>query len=135
MQTPTTFEAMAEQYVRLRDTIKEADRVHAEKLAPAKEYMDKLEAAMLDKLQTTGQDSAKTKAGTIYRSTRKSATIADGAAFREFVINDQEFDLVDWRANANAVAEWIDNTGNGQSPPGVNYSTMVTVGVRRPTGK
>lgn len=127
---PATLDAMVDQFVRLRDKIKEADDAHKEKLAPAKEYKDQLEAAILEKLTETGLESAKTKFGTAYKTIKKSATVADGAAFREFVIGEAEYDLVDWRANAVAVSNYLD-AHEGELPPGLNYGTFVSVGVRR----
>ena len=55
--------------------------------------------------------------------------MADGDTFRKCVISKNLFDLVDWRANAPAVAEFIED--EGVTPPGVNFSTSFTVGVRR----
>jgi hypothetical protein len=127
---PKNLDVMVETYVRLRDTIKEANKMHEEKLAPAQEYLDQLNAAILQKLISLGVESARTKFGTAYKNTTKSATIADGALFREYVIGESQFDLVDWRANANAVSTHIDNH-EGEVPPGVNYSTFTKVGIRR----
>ena len=86
-------------------------------------------AWMLERLNDLGGDSVKTPHGTAYRTARRSATIADGDVFRKYVIDNQMFDLVDWRANAGAVDDFIND--NGSQPPGVNYSVAYTVGVRR----
>lgn len=84
---------------------------------------------MLERLNAVGGDSVKTPHGTAYRTTRRSASIADGAVFRQYVIDNENFDLVDWRANAIAVDDFIKE--NGVQPPGVNFSSTYTVGVRR----
>ena len=34
-----------------------------------------------------------------------------------------------------SVSDWVDTVGQGNLPPGVNYTTMVDVGVRRPGEK
>lgn len=126
---PENFEILVEQYVRLRDTLKKADEDHKEKTRAAREYKEQLEAKLLAKLNDAGGDSVKTKEGTVYRTTRRSASVADGDTFRKYVISNELFDLVDWRANAPAIAEFIDDAG--APPPGVNFSTSFTVGVRR----
>lgn len=126
---PDTIDALVEQMVKTRDRLKEADDAHKEKTKVARDYKERLEAALLAKLNEVGGESVKTAHGTVYRTTRRSATIADGAVFREFVIGNEAFDLVDWKANANAVDDFIKNEGT--PPPGVNYSTAYTVGVRR----
>jgi hypothetical protein len=126
---PDTIEDLVSQYIRLRDKIKEAEDAHKAKLAPAKEYLEELNGRLLQRLNDVGGESVKTAHGTVYRTTRRSASIADGDAFRQFVINNEAFDLVDWRANANAVDDFIKE--QAAPPPGVNFSTAFTVGVRR----
>jgi hypothetical protein len=127
---PATLDAMVDQFVRLRDKIAEATKAHEEKIAPAKEYKEQLEAAILEKLNETGLESAKTKFGTAYKTIKKSATVADGAAFRAWVVDEGQYDVVDWRANAVAVSKYLDEH-EGALPPGINYGTFVAVGVRR----
>lgn len=126
---PENIEEMVSQYVRLRDKIKEADDAHKAKLKTSKEYLEILEGKMMEKLNAIGGESVRTAAGTVYRSTKKSATIADGDAFRQFVQENEAFDLVDWKANAPAVSDFINE--HQVPPPGVNFSTTFTVGVRR----
>lgn len=126
---PDTIDALVEQMVKTRDKLKEADDAHKEKTKIARDYKERLEAALLAKLNEVGGESVKTAHGTVYRTTRRSATIADGGVFREFVIGNDAFDLVDWKANANAVDDFIKNEGT--PPPGINFTTAYTVGVRR----
>lgn len=126
---PDTIDELVNQMVRTRDRLKEADDAHKEKTKVARDYKERLEAALLAKLNEVGGESVKTAHGTVYRTTRRSATIADGGTFREFVISNEAFDLVDWKANANACDDFIKNEGT--PPPGVNFTTAFTVGVRR----
>lgn len=135
---PVFPEKMSEciaQAVRLRDTLKRADDAHVKKTAAAREYLEQLKAVILAKLEASGEESSKTKEGTAYKSITSSATLADAALFREFIINTQQFDLVDMRANAKAISDWIDTVGKGNLPPGVNYSKIIKVGIRRPGEK
>lgn len=126
---PDTIDALVEQMVKTRDKLKEADDAHKERTKVAREYKERLENALLAKLNEVGGESVKTAHGTVYRTTRRSATIADGDVFRQFVIGNEAFDLVDWKANANACDDFIKNEGT--PPPGVNFTTAFTVGVRR----
>jgi hypothetical protein len=126
---PGTIEEMVGQYVKLRDTLKEADDQHKKKTATARAYKEKLEGGLLAKLNEIGGENVKTGMGTVYRTTRRSAVIRDGDAFRSYVINNDEFDLIDWKANAGAVDDFIKS--NSVPPPGVDFSTTFTVGVRR----
>jgi hypothetical protein len=120
------------QYVALRDKIKTIEEKHKAELAPYKDALGKLGDLMLHHLNSINTDSTKSTSGTVYRTMRKSASIADGDQFRRYVIGSEAFELIDWRANAPAVASFIEE--NGVAPPGVNYTTTFTVGVRRGNG-
>lgn len=124
-----TIDEMVEQYVKMRDGLAKADEAHKEKTAAARQWLLDQNTRLLERLQKLGVDSAATPHGTAYRKSKKSATIADPAAFRRFVIGSEAWDLADWRANAPAVDEFIQ--ANNNPPPGVNYSVMFDVGVRR----
>lgn len=124
------FEQMVGAYVALRDKKKELDDAHKVKMAPLHEAMEQLEGGMLAMLNSTGQENAKTKAGTVFKTTEVSATIADKDVFRRHVIGGELWDLLDWKANKTAVRDVVDDTG--EAPPGINYSTRQVVGVRRP---
>lgn len=126
---PDNVDELVAQYVKLRDRIKEADDAHKKKTAGARELLDRLNGKMLERLNDLGGDSVKTSSGTVYRTTKKSASIADGDLFRGWVIENGAYDVVDWKANANAVEDFI--KAEGTPPPGVNYSQTYLVGVRR----
>lgn len=128
-EPPQNIEELVAQFVKLRDKLKEADKAHKDKTKDAREYLEKLNGKLLERLNEIGGESVKTSEGTVYRTTRRSASIADGEAFRQFVIAHEAFDIVDWKANANAVDDFIKSEGS--PPPGVNFSTAFTVGVRR----
>ena len=129
MVPPATMDALVAQYVKLRDKIKESDDAHKEKMAPAKEYLERLNGVLLQHLQAAGADSVKTPHGTAYKTTKRSATVADSAEFRAFIIENRAWDIADWRANAPAVEAYLQE--NQMLPPGVNMSSTVVTGVRR----
>ena len=129
VEIPENIDELVRRYVLLRDKIKEADDAHKAKLRDAKEHLDELNNTLLARLNDVGGESVKTSHGTVYRTTRRTASIADGDAFRQFVISNEAFDLVDWKANANAVDDFI--KAETAPPPGVNFTTAFTVGVRR----
>jgi hypothetical protein len=126
---PDNIDELVAAMVKVRDKLKEADDAHKAKTAEARSLKERLESKLLERLNDLGGESVKTKHGTVYRTTRRSASIADGDAFRQFVIGNEAFDLVDWRANANSVDDYIKT--EGAPPPGVNFTTAFTVGVRR----
>ena len=129
MAIPTNVDALVQQYVRLRDKIKEADDAHKVKTGPAKAHLERLNGALLSQLHAAGAESVKTAHGTAYQTTKRSASIADGQAFRGYVIENRAWDMADWKANAPAVEAYLQE--HQDLPPGVNLSSVVVVGVRR----
>lgn len=116
-------------YVQLRDRIKEIKARHEEELKEFVKHLDELNGALQGMLDTAGAKSIKTSGGTVYASTRYTASLNDPKAFMDFVIAQNKFDLLDRKANATAVRDYIEQ--HQVSPPGVNLSALRTVGVRR----
>ncbi|KRQ07508.1 hypothetical protein [Bradyrhizobium manausense] len=74
-------------------------------------------------------NSVATDAGTVYRSEKKSASLADAQAFMDYVIQNNAWDLIDRKANVTAVEDFINQ--HNAPPPGVNWSSTFVAGVRR----
>jgi hypothetical protein len=127
------FELRVDQYVRLRNKVKGIKEKHKEELAPYNDAMDKLEALLLQGLNSTGQESAKASSGTVYKTTRRSASLEDPEVFLDFVRTSGHWELLDRKANAPAVSDYMEQ--NGVVVPGVKFTTMIEVGVRAPSKK
>lgn len=117
------------QYVQLRDMIAAKKKQQKEELKPLEDTLEKLNDLLLGYLNATNQNSSNTDGGTVYRTEKTSATLADGDAFMRFVIGSEAWDLLDRKANKTAVKEFISK--NQSPPPGVNYTSFYEVGVRR----
>lgn len=128
-QPKVGIDVRVDQYVKLRDKIKDIEARHKEELKPYKETLEKLNAVILAHLNLVGGESIRTSSGTAYVTEKKSASLADPQAFMEYVIGNEAWDLLDRKANAKAVADYIDE--NNAPPPGVNFTTTSVVGVRR----
>lgn len=127
---PIDIAKRTQQYIHLRDKIDEISKRHEEELKPYREAKAKLDAMLLDYLNQHNMKSAKAEGiGTITATDRKSATVADADAFRMFVTTQAMWDLADLRANAPAVAGYIEE--NGVEVPGVKLTMMRTLSVRR----
>lgn len=125
------LEKRTAQFIALRDKMEALDKAHTLTMKPYREAKAKLEGLMMAHLDASNCDSVKTSAGTFYRSVQASATVADGNEFQRWVIGGGRWDIIDWRANKTAIKQLVDETG--MPPPGVNYSTHIALGVRRPT--
>ena len=117
------------QFVQLRDKINEIKEKHKQELAPFNEALEKLNSLLLNHLNQIGGDSVKTAQGTVYKTVKKSASIADKTAFWAYVVANADWDLIDYKANVSAVAEHAEDKGT--LPPGVNLTQNSLVGVRR----
>jgi len=127
--TAPNIDTRVAQFVKLRDKIKEIQDRHSEELKPYKETLEKLNGVLLGHLQAVGAENVGTAAGTVYKTTKKSASIADMTAFWTYVVTQGDFDMVDKKANVTAVEAYIEE--HGVQPPGINYTTKDVVGVRR----
>lgn len=134
LQTPddtkVTVERRISQFIDLRDKIKEIQERHEAELKPLLEVKDMVAGWLQTFMENAGCDKVGTDAGTCHFTTRTSASVADPALFMSFVIENKQFDLLDRRANVTAVKSYAKE--NKTLPPGVNLSTIKTVGVRRP---
>ena len=126
---PPNFTQRIEQYIKLRDKIKELDDAHKKLMKPYRDTLEQLNAVMLKALDAIGSDSTSNEVGTVYRTEKKSASIADASAFWSFVVTQGAWDLLDKRANVTAVADFIE--ANNSPPPGINFTRRYEVGVRR----
>lgn len=137
---PAIIEKRVGQYVALRDFIKKTKERHKEELKVAQETLEKLNGVLLGHLNAVGGLNVGTSFGTVYKTEKKSATIADMGAFWTYVVTQGDFDMVDKKANPTMVEEYIkkqveaaklDPTITPTPPPGVNWSVMEVVGVQR----
>ena len=118
-----------EMFIKLRDTKKEKDDAHKESLKKVVAAMDRLEAGLLEYLNDSGANSVASDAGTAYKSVKTSASVEDKDAFWKFVIETEQREALDIKANATFVKDYM--AENEEVPPGVKVSQIQTVGVQR----
>ena len=123
------IDEIVQKYIELRDLKAQMKAEYENRVAPIQAALDKAEAHLLGQMQTLGVSSVKTGAGTAYTSQRTSATVADWDSVLPFVREGGLWHLLEKRVNKTAVDEYV--AQHGGLPPGVNYRTEITVGVRR----
>lgn len=119
-------------YVELRDKIAAIKAEQAEKTKPLTEALERLDSILLKHLQDQKAQNIRTASGTVYQRIAASASIKDKKAFREFVIENEQFDMLDWKANKVQVRTYIEE--NQTDVPGINFTATLTIGVRRGNG-
>lgn len=128
-----TVDKRVAQYVATRDAIRAANEKHEAEIKPLVDLQNMLTGWLQTFMETAGADNIKTAHGTCYSTTRYSASLADPEAFMKFVKDTNSYDLLDRKANVTAVKDHV--AEKGTLPPGVNLSSIKTVGVRRASGK
>lgn len=118
-------------YIKLRDKKSLLKKQYDEKVAKVDAVMDKMEAIILKTFQDSGIDSARTDAGTAYISTRTSATVGSREEFLSWVLQDPDERSIFLENRVSKVAIEQFKAANDDLPPGINFRSEVTVGVRR----
>ena len=118
-------------YIKLRDKKSLLKKQYDEKVAKVDAVMDRMEAIILKTFQDSGIDSARTDAGTAYISTRTSATVASREELFQWIQEDFEERSIFLENRVSKVAVEQFKAANDDLPPGVNFRSEVTVGVRR----
>lgn len=116
-------------YISMRDAKASLKAEYEEKLAPIEDKLNKIEAKLLEVFEQTGMESVKTDAGTAYKSTRTTVSVADRDAFMEFVKSGDHWSMMEIRAAKTAVEQY--RAANDDLPPGVNWRSEVVVNIRR----
>lgn len=130
--TQHTVDSRVETYIKVRTILKQKKAEYEKSIEALVDLQNGLTDWLQTFLENSKVDSAKTKHGTVYKSTKYSASLADPEAFMAFVKANDRFDLMDRKANAVAVKEYVE--ANTTLPPGVNLTALRTVGVRSPKG-
>ena len=118
-------------YIKLRDKKSQLKKQYDERVAKVDAVMDRMEAIILKTFQDSGIDSARTDAGTAYISTRTSATVGSREEFLSWVLQDPDERSIFLENRVSKVAVEQFKAANDDLPPGINFRSEVTVGVRR----
>jgi hypothetical protein len=120
---------MVEFYIKLRDHKRQCDEEYKKSMERVNLAMEKIEGELLTFLKENGSESLRCDSGTVYRKTQDSATVEDRQQFLDHVLQTGDFDALDVKANKTFIKTILEE--GKQLPPGVKYTTMHTVGVRR----
>lgn len=118
-------------YRQVRDRITQRTQEFEESIKKLTTRREQLAGLLLNILDNTHQESARTVNGTVGVRVESSASVADKSAFMDHVKSTGNFELLDVRANKTAVRDYIEHH-EGHTPPGVNFTSRRTVGVTKP---
>ena len=120
---------LVEKYIELRDKKAAIKKEYDLKTEKIDDVLDKIESTLLQTFHESGLDSVSTKAGTAYTSTRATAKVADKDMFMKFVIEGENWEFLENRCSKEAVEQY--KAANEDLPPGISWSEIRTVNVRR----
>jgi hypothetical protein len=123
------IDVLVAKYIAARDMKAKQDAAYKTKMEPLVAAMEKTEAAILDFFNKHGMDSAKCEAGTAYTAVRTSATVNDFDAFLAFVKENDAWHFLEKRVAKTQVDDYV--AEHKDLPPGINYTTMAALNVRR----
>lgn len=128
--TDININAAVEHYVRLRDHKALLDAEHKARVAEIDAQMKNAEAFFLNHMNTTGQTSMGTGAGTIIVSVKTMTNLKDKGSLIEFIRQTGNIELLQARVSSTAVKEFMEHNNN-QLPPGVEVTTAREISIRR----
>jgi len=125
-----TIRDLIVKYVEIRNAKTKLQEQHKLAIAPYDDALAKLEGVFMQEMDRTGVDSVSARdAGTIYRTTRANASVADFEALKSFVLDHDAWELLQARVSTPAVEAYLEDTGD--LPPGVNLSRVMKINVRK----
>lgn len=121
---------LAKIYIQLRDRRAQRKAKYDAEDADDKAKQERIEADLLRRFNEEGIESVRTEFGTAYKTTRRSATVADwDALLNTYIIPNKAWEMLEHRASKTAVEQYRD--ANNALPPGINWSETVVVNVKR----
>lgn len=124
-----TTEMIIAKYIELRDEVEAITNAAAAQCAAKKTVMATLLAALKKKFNETGETSVKTDAGTAYVENVTACRVANWDTVIQFIKETENWGLLKRDVSKTAVSEYTEQ--NGVLPPGINWTVIKDVKVRR----
>lgn len=121
-------------YRKIRAAREQLTREYKAKYEALGEQMDQVESAMLQIANAEGSTGFKTADGTAYQEVETRYSIADDAAFYQFVTEEQNLEFFERRVNGSTVTTYMKAHGD-RVPPGLSVFRRLRMKVRAPTKK
>jgi hypothetical protein len=126
-----TDDQLIEMYIDSRNKIDAIQALADKEIQPHKMRMELIGKLMMARFNDRGSTSTKCDTGTAFVEEKDSASLANPAAFFDFVVETESWDLLEKRAAKLAVRNYIQT--KKELPPGVNYTVRKEVVFRKPS--
>lgn len=122
-------EQVIEAYTKLRDKRAELKKEYEAADAALKDKIAKLDAWLLETMQSVGTDQLKGNGSIAFKSVVTKAGCEDWGEFWNFCANAHRLDMLEKRVSVKSVTEYLKE--HGSLPPGISVRQEVTVNVRK----
>ena len=124
-----TVAMMIGKVIELRDRVDAKTKAYKDSIKQDETDIDLLENLLLAEINKLDGQSIKTACGTAFRATLTSFRVADREVWVNWVIANNQGDMLTLHVAKEAVKEYTDQNG---LPPGLNMTTIHRCNVRRP---
>ena len=122
-----TIDQVTAAYVKSREEIRSLEA----QIDKIKEVQGKRETYLLQTLEKDGLQNVKTEHGTVYKSLKESVTVADWDAVLGWVKENEAWEYLTIGVGKKAVLDLMGEDRSTPPLPGVNYTAVRTVGIRK----
>lgn len=133
MSEPVTIDAVIAAYIKSRDELDLLKKKFKDEEGKIKALQEKRENWLANQLAASGQTSAATPHGTAFFSSTESVTVADWDVLLDHILTNESYELLERRVSKTAVLEIMGHKRDQTPPPGINYTSIRCVNVRRNT--
>ena len=122
---------LIDKYLTLRDDLDLKRKEYKAEEADAKGAMDLLAERLASLGADFGVKSFNTNAGTAYETNKEIYRVEDWPAFIEYIVETENFQLLEKRVAKNAAREILEETG--EPPAGIFHDSIPVFLVRKPS--
>ena len=122
-------ETLTKAFTELRDQRSELKKIFEEDDFKLKSKMEKIEARLMEKLQTFGVNSVKTPFGTVYTQIERRWSCQDWISYWAWCRDNDRLDCLEKRVSQGAMR--ILEEEGVELPPGLSFNAEKVVRVRR----
>ncbi len=126
-----TVEQVIAAYIKTRDEIDQKKKEFEASLKPEKDLQEKRETYLAGLLTKDGVNTMSADSGSVFFKRAESVTVQDWDKVWEFIQTNERFDLLTHAVNKTAVLDEMGDEREQAPPPGVKYTAIKKVHVRR----
>jgi hypothetical protein len=112
---------------RIKGQLEVEETAYENRIIPLKVAMQKLEGAIVDKMDAEQLDNVKTPYGTAYFTNPESMRVVDREVFFAWVVDNNATDVITSAVSKDAIR------ARGVCPPGVEITKIRKLCIRKPT--